>query len=239
MGCFSRFALFVLNFLIFGVGLATVILASIIISKNSVYGELLQGGTFTLPICVLIAGLIILLIGFFGCCGALKENSCMLQTYAAVVLLLFIAEVVLGILILVYREEAQDYITKGMKSTFDLYGQKDQSLTKSLDALQHEVHCCGVMSYKDWANFTFGKPNGDVAKGCCIDMTDDCFKGMAFESEEVAKNTIYTEGCYVTLMEDLKGVTLALGITVIILGLVQLMSVSCACGLAKNSKRYA
>lgn len=240
MGCFSRFALFVVNFLVFGVGLATVILASVIISKNSVYGDLLVSGTFTLPTIVLIAGICILLLGFLGCCGALKENSCMLQTYAGIVLLLLIAEVVLGILILVYRNEAQQYITDGMKDTFNKYGDDaDEALTKSLDALQHNLECCGVAGYQDWKNFTFGSENGNVAEGCCKEMTETCFLGMANKPEEVAEKTIYTQGCYERIKEDLTGVTLALGVTTVILGLVQLLSISCACGLAKNSKRYA
>lgn len=68
-----------------GVGVATVVLASIFISKNGEYGSLLASGTFTLPICILIAGLCILLLGFFGCCGALKENACMLHTVSVAI----------------------------------------------------------------------------------------------------------------------------------------------------------
>lgn len=240
MGCFSRFALFVVNFIVFGVGLATVILASIILSKNSVYGDLLVSGTFTLPTIVLIAGLCILLLGFLGCCGALKENSCMLQTYAAIVLLMLIAEVVLGILVLVYRSEAEEYITKGMTKTFNQYGNSsDEALTKSLDALQHSLECCGVDGYTDWGNFTFGKGTGNVAEGCCKEMVEGCNAGMALVPEEEAMKTIYTKGCYDRIKEDLQGVTVALGVTTIILGFIQLLSISCACGLAKQSGRYA
>lgn len=163
----------------------------------------------------------------------------MLQTYAGVVLLLLIAEVVLGILILVYRTEAEKYITDGMKDTFNNYGGSDEALTKSLDALQHNLECCGVASYKDWKDFSFGNVTGNVAEGCCKEMTEGCGDGMANVPEETAKDTIFTQGCYERIKEDLTGVTLALGVTTVILGLVQLLSISCACGLAKNSKRYA
>lgn len=240
MGCFSRFALFVLNFIVFGVGLATVILASVILSKNSVYGDLLVSGTFTLPTIILVAGLIILLLGFLGCCGALKENSCMLQTYAGIVLLLLIAEVVLGILILVYRAEAENFITENMDKTFDKYNSTgDAALTKSLDALQNSLECCGVNGYQDWKNYTFGRETGDVAMGCCIKMTDSCNEGMALLPLDQVEDKIYTKGCYDRIKEDLQGITVALGVTTIILGLVQLLSISCACGLAKKSGRYA
>ena len=57
-----------------------VALASLIINKDNNYGSLLVQGVFTLPIIILIAGLIIVVIGFLGCCGAVKGSSCMLQT---------------------------------------------------------------------------------------------------------------------------------------------------------------
>jgi len=239
MGCFSRFALFVLNFCVFAVGLATVVLASVVIHKDATIGVLLADGIFTLPICVLIAGLLILLLGFLGCCGAMKENSCMLKTYAAIVLVLFIAEVVLGILIFVYQDKAEQYLKDGMNKPFNNYMQNDTTLTEALDVAQHDFECCGINGFADWKNFTYGKETGNVAMGCCRKETEGCNVDMAGKTEEEAKKTIFTEGCYNAVVNDLKGVTIGLGVAVIVLALVQLLSISCACGLAKNSKRYA
>merc|ERR1712002_868896 len=195
MGCCSRFALFVLNFFVFAIGLASVVMASLVISKDTVYGDLLASGVFSLPIGILIAGICILLLGFLGCCGALKENSCMLQTYAGIVLLLFIAEVVLGVLILVYSDKAESIITDAMKDSFNKYGGDDTSLTKSLDAAQHELKCCGVDSYKDWSGFAFGNSTGDVAEGCCLEETTGCGKGVANLDLEDAVKKVYVRGC--------------------------------------------
>jgi len=239
MGCCSRFALFVLNFFVFAIGLAAVVMASLVISKDSVYGDLLASGVFSLPIGVLIAGLCILLLGFLGCCGALKENSCMLQTYAGIVLLLFIAEVVLGVLILVYTDKAESIITDAMKDSFNKYGGEDESLTKSLDAAQHELKCCGVESYADWSEFHFGNTTGDVATGCCLKMVDGCGAGVANLSPEEAAEKVYTRGCYPAIKDDLGGLTIGLGVISVILGLVQLISISCACGLARKNSYHA
>jgi len=239
MGCCSRFALFVLNFLVFAIGLAAVVMASLVISKDTVYGDLLASGVFSLPIGVLIAGILILLLGFLGCCGALKENSCMLQTYAGIVLLLFIAEVVLGVLILVYTDKAEGIITDAMKDSFNKYGGEDAALTKSLDATQHELKCCGVESYKDWSEFTFGNGTGNVATGCCLEMKDDCGAGVANLDIEEAQDKVYVRGCYPAIKDDLGGLTIGLGVISVILGLVQLISISCACGLARKNSYHA
>ncbi|TOF85745.1 hypothetical protein CGJ15_25665, partial [Vibrio parahaemolyticus] len=138
MGCISKLGLFILNFVVFAVGVAIVALASIIINKDSDYGNLLLSkGMFTVPVIVLIIGLIIVIIGFLGCCGALKENSCMLKTYAFIVAVLLISQIVLGILLLVYSQKAEDVIKDGMEEVFEGYGKEDLALTKSIDQIQH------------------------------------------------------------------------------------------------------
>jgi len=46
-----------------------------------VVGGVLQayaGGIFHLAIYIIVVGGIILIVSFFGCCGAIKENRCML-----------------------------------------------------------------------------------------------------------------------------------------------------------------
>lgn len=239
MGCCNKFALFFINFLVFGVGVAVVVLASIVIAKDNTYGILLSEGTFSLPIIILIAGLVILLIGFLGCCGALKENSCMLQTYAVIVLLLLIAEIILGILILVYTNKAETIIMDGMDKVFNKYGGADASLTKSIDAAQHDLECCGVRNYTDWSNYTYATNNpNSVGDGCCRDeITKDCGKGVLGQPN--IEDKIYTRGCYSAIKEDVEGLAIGLGVICIILAIVQLMAVSCACGIAKKSKQYA
>jgi len=240
MGCFSKLGLFILNFLVFAVGLAVVVLASVVIHKDTTIGVLLQGGIFTLPICILIAGLIVLLIGFLGCCGAIKENSCMLKTYAAIVLVLFIAEIVLGIMVFVYTDKAEAFIQDGMTDSFNKYGGVDEQLTKGLDVVQHDLECCGVTGFQNWQNYTYGKEPeslNDVASGCCKEETEGCNKGMATKSEEEAMKTIYTEGCYDAVKNQLMGVTIGLGAATVVLAVVQIMAICCACGLAKNSKQ--
>ena len=41
----------------------------------------------------IILGAIVLILGFFGCCGACTENSCMMFTFATLLALVVIAEV--------------------------------------------------------------------------------------------------------------------------------------------------
>nr|XP_045590730.1 tetraspanin-3-like [Procambarus clarkii] len=237
MGCISKAALFVLNFLVFAVGVTVVVLASLIINKDNSYSNLLlTQGIVTVPIIVLIVGLAIVILGFLGCCGAMKESSCMLKTYAFIVAVLLIAQIVLGILLLVYSQEAENVIKNTMDDVFKRYGGDDEALTKSIDQIEHDLECCGVSNYTDWNNVT---KHGDVTIGCCKEQKDGCFDGMATAPQVVAEQRIYTQGCFYAIKEDLQGAVIALGVVCLILAVVEVMAISCACGLAKKSRHYA
>jgi len=210
-----------------------VVIASITLSKSSEFGDLFAEGTFTLPIIVLIVGIFILLLGFFGCCGAKKENSCMLYTYSTVLLCLVIAQVTCGILLLVYKDSAEDFIKEGMDEAFNKYDNpNDNHMTEALDKIQQKLKCCGTVGPDIYQNGT-NMNHHDVADGCCITMKPGCGNGYF---DLANPEGIYTNGCYDAIKDQLLG--LGLGITGLILAAagVQLVIVILACILAKKGK---
>uniref|UniRef100_A0A914X2U9 Tetraspanin n=1 Tax=Plectus sambesii TaxID=2011161 RepID=A0A914X2U9_9BILA len=56
----------------------------------------------------LAAGSITLVIGFLGCCGALKGVRCMLGTFVLFLLFLFLAELTIGVLALIFKDKVFD-----------------------------------------------------------------------------------------------------------------------------------
>ena len=48
---------------------------------------------FDASVLFIVLGAIVLILGFFGCCGACTENSCMMFTFATLLALVVIAEV--------------------------------------------------------------------------------------------------------------------------------------------------
>ncbi|MBH0213511.1 hypothetical protein GH794_15545, partial [Listeria monocytogenes] len=59
----------------------------------------------TLPILIIILGCIIFVISFVGCCGAIRENSCLMTTYAVFMFILFVLQVVLVVWVFIKRDE--------------------------------------------------------------------------------------------------------------------------------------
>jgi len=233
LGCINKTLLYILNLVLFLFGLAVVVIASIALSKTSEFGDLLTEGTFTLPIIVLIVGIFILLLGFFGCCGAKKENSCMLYTYSTVLLCLVIAQVTCGILLLVYKDSAEDFIKDGMDEAFNKYNNpKDPKFTEALDNIQQELECCGTVGPDVYQNGTY-MSNDNVADGCCKDMQTGCGNGYFDHGNP---EDIYQNGCYDVIKDELLGLGLGISGLVLAAAGVQLVIVILACCLAKKGK---
>jgi len=210
-----------------------VVIASITLSKSSEFGDLFAEGTFTLPIIVLIVGIFILLLGFFGCCGAKKENSCMLYTYSTVLLCLVIAQVTCGILLLVYKDSAEDFIKEGMDAAFDKYNNSaDKHLTDALDKIQQDLKCCGTVGPDIYQNGTYMN-NHDVADGCCVDKKPGCGNGYF---DHINPDDVYQVGCYDKIKDELLGLGLGISGLVLAAAGVQLVIVILACILAKKGK---
>lgn len=163
----------------------------------------------------------------------MKENSCMLKTYAFIVLVLVIAQITLGILIFVYRGEAEDILTDSMKSAMEKYSTGDNALDESIDAACHELKCCGVSNFTDWK--TINSTYNGVADGCCVEMTKGCGEGYFDKS---TKPKIWETGCYTVAQEAIGGYELWLGVLAIALAVIQLICVSCACGIANKGSEY-
>ncbi|XP_030850029.1 tetraspanin-3 [Strongylocentrotus purpuratus] len=87
-------------------------------------------------------GLFIFVVGFSGCCGTLKESSCLLKLIA-------------------------NNMTKGMqKAINETYGVKDGT-TKAVDDVQDTFECCGASWYKDYKTSQHLQPGFAVPPSCC------------------------------------------------------------------------
>jgi len=68
-------------------------------------------------IILIVFSLFVIIVTFFGCCGALKENKCMLGTYFAIVLAFFIVFIVAAIIGYTQSEEKmKEPLKKSLKN---------------------------------------------------------------------------------------------------------------------------
>ncbi|XP_012689971.1 CD9 antigen [Clupea harengus] len=96
--------------------------------------------TFFIGVYILIAaGALVMLVGFFGCCGAVRESQCLLGLFFACLLIIFGAEVAAGVFGFLSKdkiiEDIQNFYAESIKE--DNNGTMIQSYNKVLG-------CCGT-----------------------------------------------------------------------------------------------
>uniref|UniRef100_A0A8C6NM19 Tetraspanin n=1 Tax=Nothobranchius furzeri TaxID=105023 RepID=A0A8C6NM19_NOTFU len=77
---------------------------------------------FTLSIWVYIligAGSLIMLVGFFGCCGAVRESQCLLGSFFACLLIIFGSEVAAGVFGFLNKDKIIEDVQNFYKKTYD------------------------------------------------------------------------------------------------------------------------
>lgn len=160
---------------------------------------------------LIAAGVLVLIIGFIGCCGAVKENKWLLLMYALLVFLVFVLEIAAGVLAYRNRDKMEQEIKKVINNTvFEEYGKADHSkLTKAIDFTQKHIKCCGASSYKDWKLSYWGNETKgmlEVPNSCCKDQDKNNCSGNPFNV-----NNIYTNGCIDKMKEWAKEHLIVLG----------------------------
>ncbi|XP_074786150.1 leukocyte antigen CD37 isoform X2 [Athene noctua] len=105
-------------------------------------------------------GVVTMLLGFLGCLGALKEIRALLLLYFGILLLLFAAQITVGVI--VYTQRLTELI-RGYPAQGPLGDPQE-----SWDAVQQQLSCCGWNGPQDWTppDAPPGSENGAVACSC-------------------------------------------------------------------------
>ncbi|XP_026142607.1 tetraspanin 34a [Carassius auratus] len=145
-------------------------------------------------------GVFLTLVGFLGCCGAVKESKCMLLSFFTIVLIIFLVEVAAAIVLFVFEPLFQKILDeiegKVAKSIEDNYG-RSESFTSVWNSTMNELKCCGYTNYTDFMGSPFVNSTSLYPVTCCTNSSGPC--------NEMAAKTDIAVGCFqalVNLVED-------------------------------------
>lgn len=231
-GCI-KYSMFIFNFLFWLCGILILAVAIWIrVSKNDqqIFTNGDSGANPYVAVNILIAvGATIMILGFLGCCGAVKESRCMLLLFFIGLLLILIVQVVAGILGASFKSEFEQILNGTLHENVKLLSSTDESakaFQEALSEFQEEFKCCGLVDgAADWGN-NFQQ----YSKSC------ECSDVPVSSCTVYGDKTVYKQPC-ISLIKDLAKkhiviiIGIAFGLAVIeILGLVFSMVLYCQIG---------
>ncbi|XP_067325196.1 tetraspanin-8 [Anolis sagrei] len=216
-----KYSMFFFNFLFWVCGCIILGVSIWLRVSKTAQGELEIDSSLVSGINVLIAvGAIIMVLGFLGCCGAMKESQCMLLLFFIGLLAILLLQIVAGILGAVYKSQVEEDLKTSLStysSTLQGTSPADKEFQNNFRQIEKENKCCGLFNGKaDW-----GKTPG----GCTCETADI--------GTPACKDNIYEEYCgdvFIKMVQNNMIIVMgiAFGLAFIeVLGLVFSMSLYC------------
>lgn len=220
-----KYMIFVINFMFL---LTAILIVTVGTAIGTIFGdfEYFIDSHFFSPAQLLVAiGFIMMFVSIFGCIGAVKESTAMINIYGVLLALVFILEVAAAISAFALRGQVEEMVRRTINESMASY-KGNPSVGQSVDFMQQVLECCGVESYKDWKSFL---PNAtediELPKSCCQQST----------LEETCIPFEY--GCYSRLqwVVSQSAALIATGATTV--AFVQILGSICAFMLARTIRR--
>ncbi|XP_012589794.1 PREDICTED: CD151 antigen-like, partial [Condylura cristata] len=183
-------------------GLAVMAVGIWTLALKSDYISLLASGTYLATAYLLVvAGIVVMVTGALGCCATFKERRNLLRLYFILLLLIFLLEIIAGVLAYVYYQQLNAELKENLKDTmtkrYHLGGH--EGVTSAVDKLQQEFRCCGSNNSQDWRDSEWirsGEASGRVVPdSCCKTVVPHCGQ------RDHASNIYKVEGGCITKLE--------------------------------------
>lgn len=220
-----KYVLFVFNLVFVITGITLLSLGLIIKGVYHEYETFLDDRYFSAPTLLITVGTFIFLIAFFGCCGAVEENHCMIITFSLMMTVIFIMELAAGVTGYMLSDETTEVLTSKLSDSMKQYN-KSIEITKIWDEMQADLQCCGTHGYADWAKIL----NDSLPMSCCGPQIG----AIGNESCLITSKTLFKTSCLTALGHIIEENASTIGFAGISIAFVQVLGVVLSCALAKS-----
>jgi len=155
-GC-VKYTMFFFNFIFWLMGLLLIGIGIYAIMDKWSSGEAFKLNTifdviFNVGFLLLLIGVVVFIVSFAGCIGALRENMCLLRFYSLCLLLFFLAEMTVIALGFIYPHKLTEFLEKELSQKLIQSYRDDLDFQNIIDLIQQDFECCGLSSfgYEDW-----------------------------------------------------------------------------------------
>ncbi|CAJ1050112.1 tetraspanin-18-like isoform X2 [Xyrichtys novacula] len=194
-----KFLMFIFNFFIFLGGSFLLSVGVWVLVDPMGFREIVAANPllFTGVYVILAMGGMLFLLGFLGCCGAIRENKCLLLFFFTLILFIFLAELAAAVLAFLFREHlTREYFSRELRRHYQGHNSTDV-FSSTWNAIMTTFHCCGVSGPQDFEESLFRllNPTQLVPESCCQRSisVDQCVSGgTPFR---------HNKGCYSAMVE--------------------------------------
>ncbi|XP_070766417.1 CD63 antigen [Enoplosus armatus] len=222
-----KFLVFFFNFIFWLCGLALIvvgILVQMALHKTFMIHDATASGA---PIVLIGVGVVIFFIAFFGCCGAWKENYCMVTMFAILLSLIIIVEIAAAIAGYIFRNKLSAVVQDSLTEMITSYNNGTAEFKDTVNKLQEDLKCCGVNSSSDWRGF---RPDGNsVPDSCCVNVSTNCGIGAMTDAAKV-----HQKGCHDAVEALLKKNIQWVIVAALVIAFLQIMGIVFACVLMRG-----
>lgn len=220
-----KYMIFVINFMFL---LTAILIVTVGTAIGTIFGDFENfiDSHFFSPAHLLVAiGFIMMFVSIFGCIGAVKESTAMINIYGVLLAIVFILEVAAAISAFALRGQVEEMVRRTINESMASYN-ANPNVAQSVDFMQQVLECCGVESYKDWEFFL---PNVTES----IELPESCCQRSTLEESCIP----FEYGCYSRLqwVVSQSAALIATGATTV--AFVQILGSICAFMLARTIRR--
>jgi len=147
----TNFAVFVVGCAVLGIGIyALVDGADLVDIVESADADVSLKVFTSAAIILIVVSVFVVILTFFGCCGAIKESKCMLGTYFTLILAMFVVMIVGAVIgYSQSMDEVRGAVEKSMKKfkddvDADGVSKEEKAITNAWNTLQGDFTCCGT-----------------------------------------------------------------------------------------------
>ncbi|KAM6293291.1 tetraspanin-8 [Porphyrio hochstetteri] len=227
-----KYSMFIFNFLFWLCGSIILGVSVWIRVSKTDHQELEIDNSLFAGVDVMIAvGSIIMVLGFLGCCGAIKESRCMLLMFFIGLLLILLLQITGGVLGAVYRSQIETSLNSTLMNrvkSLQSSTEESKAFQEKFQKFQTEYQCCGLLhGPADWGN-NFYIPLGN--KEICECETELSSTSVCTSFDKIH---IYAKSCGDVIIQYLKDhqliiMGIAFGLAIVeIIGLGFSMSLYC------------
>nr|CAD7589875.1 unnamed protein product [Timema genevievae] len=223
-----KYLLFSFNFMFMLTGILIIAIGTTILAIYQKYDQFLEDKFYSPATLLIVVGVIIGLVAFFGCCGAAKESTCMIMVFSVFLGIIFILEISAGIAAYVMQDGLRDVLEGRMRTMMSQYS-TDSQVAETFDFIQQRLQCCGLESLTDWEGVTVEDEEPDYTQ-----LPSSCCAQYGTGNQTGSCKLLYGNGCLARVEFILSESTVMLASAAFTLALLQLLGVVFACSLGRS-----